>query len=127
MIKGFCLFPELVSNRIDKFNRFALWISTRQGVICPNVRDVFTAGGQGIISFEDNSYSTVPQIIMRIYQNIDKIKLALSTIDLEELKETWNCEVLETYKFSKWIELIEVNSKTTLKNNLPLSKILIKP
>ncbi len=127
MIQGFCLFPELVSNRPDKFNRFALWLSTRQGVICPNVRDVFTAGGQGVINFNDNSYSTVPQIIMRIYQNLNKIKLALSVIDIEEIKAYWNCELQEADKFSKWVELIEINSKSTLKNNLPLSKILLKP
>ena len=110
-----------MSKRIDKFNRFALWISTRQGVICPNVRDIFTAGGQGIINFQDNTYSAVPQIIMRIYQNKDKIKSKLLTIDVEELKEYWNCEVNESNKLSKWVELIESNSNS----NLPLSKILL--
>lgn len=59
-----------------------------------------------MINFENNSYSTIPQIIMRIFQNIEKIKAALSTIDIEELKETWNCEVLESNRFLKWVELI---------------------
>ena len=125
MITGFCLFPELVGNRPDKFNRFALWISTRQGVICPNVRDIFTAGGQGIIGFQNEIYSTIPQIIMRIYQNIDKINSKFKTIDVEELKEYWDCEVNETNKLSKWVELIGKNSISTLKNNLPLSEILL--
>ena len=127
MIQGFCLFPELVSNRTDKFNRFALWLSTRQGVICPNVRDVFTAGGQGVINFDNSVYSNVPQVIVRIYQNLAKIKTALSTIDIEELKAFWNCELQEEDKFSKWVELIEINSKSTIKNNLPILETLLKP
>lgn len=127
MIQGFCLFPELVSNRIDKFNRFALWLSVRQGIICPNVRDVFTAGGQGVISLNDNTYSNVPQIIMKIYNNIDKIKSTLSTLDIEEIKIFWGCDLQEEYKFSKWVELIEINSKPTLKGNLSLPKIFLKP
>ena len=57
---------------------------------------------------------------MRIYQNIDTIKAKLSTIDVEELKEYWHCEVNEANKLSKWIELIENNSNL----GLPLSKIL---
>ncbi len=126
MIQGFCLFPELVGNKPDKFNKFALWLSTRKGVICPNVRDVFTAGGQEKIILNDNTYLTVPQIIMKIYLNIEKIKLALSTFEIEEIKTYWNCELREENKFSKWVELIEQNSKFASKNNLSLSKILLR-
>ena len=126
MVKGFCLFPELVSNRPDKFNRFAMWLSTRQGIICPNVRDVFTAGGQGVIDFNDHLYTNVPQIIMRIYKNLDNIKTTLEGFDAEELNEYWGCAIQETNLFSHWITLINSNISSTLKAHLPLSKILLR-
>ena len=45
-IKGFIFFPELLSNRSDKFNRMAVWLATQEGVVCPNLRDIFSAGGK---------------------------------------------------------------------------------
>lgn len=124
MIKGFCLFPELVTNRVDKFNRFAIWLSTREGVVCPCVRDIFSAGGQGIIDFEGVNYSTVPQIIMRLYNNIDKIKDILEMIELEELREYWQCDLQEGDRFSTWFDLIITNSKSIIKTPIPLSQIM---
>jgi len=32
-IKGFIFFPELLSNRSDKFNRMAVWLATQEGVV----------------------------------------------------------------------------------------------
>jgi hypothetical protein len=39
-------FPELFGNSNDKFGRLAIWLVTREAVVCPNVRDLFTAGGK---------------------------------------------------------------------------------
>lgn len=65
----------------------------------------------------------MPQIIVRIYRNLDNIKSKLLTIDIEELKEYWNCEVNEGNKLSKWIELMLSNSNS----QLPFLKILLNP
>ena len=39
---GYALFPEILGNdSIKKYNRFALWLVARQGVVCTNIRDIF--------------------------------------------------------------------------------------
>lgn len=97
----------------------------KQGILCPNVRDVFTSNGQGSIDFRDNRYSEIPQIIMRVYQNLDNIKSKLLEIDIDEFEEYWNCEIKAEDIFSKWVELIDINSKSIINNNLPLAEILL--
>ncbi len=124
IVKGFCLFPELISNRIDKFNRFALWLATRQGVICPNVRDPFTAGGQGIIEYEGLKFSNIPQIVMRLYYNIELIKAQLMVFSYEELLNYWGIGFEDKDRYFVWKELIINNSALIIKNNLPLNNLL---
>jgi hypothetical protein len=55
MLKSMILFPEIFSNRPDKFNRLSVWLVNSEGIVCPNIRDVFTAGGQGIIEWNKNN------------------------------------------------------------------------
>ena len=124
MVKGFCFFPELVSNYADKFNRFALWLSTREGIICPNVRDIFSAGGQGVIHYQSIAYEANPQIIMRIYNHIEAIKNTLNATDNQELSDYWKREVNDKNKFEIWLELVAIQASTIIKNQLPLAHIL---
>ena len=124
MVKGFCLFPELVSNRPDKFNRFAIWLSTSEGIICPNVRDIYTSGGKKSILINKKNYTDNSQIIFRLLNNIDEIKNTIETISIEELKEIWKVDVTEKNKFETWTNLVSENAKSIIKNNLPLVEIL---
>lgn len=124
MIKGFCLFPELVSSKPDKFNKFAIWLSTREGIICPNVRDIYTSGGKENIKFNRKNFSNNPQIIFRLYNNISSIKNTLETISVEELKDFWKIDVNEKNRFETWTNLVSENAKSIIKNNLPLTEIL---
>lgn len=103
---GYCLFPELVSSHSDKFNRFAIWLSVRKGIVCPNVRDVFTAGGQGILVYNNVITSKVPRILMRLTENISLIKSTLYQIGNDELSESWNCVVTTSTKWDIWKSLI---------------------
>lgn len=124
LLKGFCFFPELVSNHPDKFNRFSIWLATGEGVICPNVRDIFTAGGQGTIIVNDIETNKIPQIIMKLHSNIKEIKQLIEITELDVLAEFWKCKVTETTKFEKWIELISLNSKKIFKNGFDVISLL---
>ncbi len=66
-------FPELFSNRSDKFGRLAIWLVTREGVVCPNVRDNFTAGGKGDILVGEKLFKNVPRILINLLSNLDFI------------------------------------------------------
>lgn len=59
-------FPELFGNRSDKFNRIAVWLATRQSIVCPNIRDLFTAGGKVDIIFSTKTYERVPRIFLSV-------------------------------------------------------------
>jgi hypothetical protein len=124
MIKGFCLFPELLSKNSDKFNRFAIWLSTREGIICPNVRDTFTSGGKEVIRYNKQIFYDNPQIICRLFNNINSVKINIETISAQDLKEYWKVDVTENNKFEIWLDLISENAKSIIKNNLPIKELL---
>ena len=46
-VQGYALFPEVLqSGSPKKYNRYALWLVTKQGVVNTNIRDSFSAGGK---------------------------------------------------------------------------------
>lgn len=58
-VRMFILFPELFSNQgKTKYKRAALWLCSRQALICSNIRDFFTAGGQ--VTEIGTYHSTMP-------------------------------------------------------------------
>lgn len=121
--KGLCLFPELVSDKQNKYNRFAVWLATREGVICTNVRDIFSAGGRGNIEFDGRIYH-VPKILLKLSENIFDIKQSLNTLDYSEIEEYW-CDYKEgDDRYVYWCEMIVENAKSVL-NHFPLKEYLL--
>ena len=107
-LQGYCLFPELLGKSNDKFNRFAIWLSSTKAIVCPNVRDQFTAGGRSVLTI-NNDKLVVPQIYLRLYNNIEKIKEMLQETSADILSEYWNCVVLEHNKLNTWKQLVLQN------------------
>ncbi len=122
-VKGYCYFPELVGKRIDKFNKYAVWLSIHQGIVCPNVRDIFTAGGQGQYIFNSKLYNRIPRIIINLINNLPEIKKIIKETEYSELKEYWGA-FDEDKRYEQWIELIKKFSATTIHNNIPIAKII---
>lgn len=116
MIKSMILFPEIFSNRSDKFNRLAVWLVNSEGIVCPNIRDVFTAGGQGRIEWNKKHYYKVPQIVIRLSNSIDELKVLLNETDIKTLEKYWEMPVKN--KLKDWIGLINENTKTLNSINL---------
>lgn len=116
MLKSMVLFPEIFSNRPDKFNRLAVWLINSEGVVCPNIRDVFTAGGQGIIEWKKKQYAGIPKIIIRLSNSIGELKNILRELDNDVLETYWNLSVKN--KVNDWIGLVSENSKTLKPINL---------
>lgn len=116
MLKSMVLFPEIFSNRPDKFNRLAVWLVNSEGIVCPNIRDVFTAGGQGKIDWKEKQYTGIPQIIVRLSNSIGELKNLLNNTDNDVLEKYWDMSVKD--KVNDWIWLIKVNAKTLNSINL---------
>jgi hypothetical protein len=109
VLKSMVLFPEIFSNRPDKFNELAVWLVNLQGIVCPNIRDGFTAGGQGTIEWNKKKYSGIPRIIFKMLCSLHEIQTTLNDIDKETLSKYWNNKVKD--KKDTWINLVNDNAK----------------
>ncbi len=116
MLKSMILFPEIFSNRPDKFNRLAVWLVNSEGIVCPNIRDVFTAGGQGVIEWKKKQYTGIPQIIVKLSDSIVELKDLLNETDIDTLQKYWDMSIKN--KFDSWIGLVKDNSKALRSINL---------
>tara|TARA_R110002020_G_scaffold238058_2_gene450473 strand:+ start:1336 stop:2388 length:1053 start_codon:yes stop_codon:yes gene_type:complete len=120
-------FPEVFSNRGDKFARLAIWLVTREAVVCPNVRDLFTAGGKADYLIKNKTYKNIPRVFIKLFDNIDSILEILISTSAIELTEYWNKKTSEKNKIMDWIELVGVNSKSVQgANHLDIKQMLTK-
>ena len=105
-------FPEVFSNRGDKFARLAIWLVTREAVVCPNVRDLFTAGGKANYLIKNKTYKNISRVFIKLFDNIDSVLDILINTSEIELTEYWNEKTTEKKKIMDWIELVGFNSKS---------------
>lgn len=110
--KAMVYFPEVFSNQGDKFSRLAIWLVTREAVVCPNVRDLFSAGGQDSFMIKGKVYHKIPKIFLNLFNRINDILEVLINTSSIELSEYWNRKTIEKKKIMDWIELVGMNSKS---------------
>lgn len=104
-------FPELFGNSNDKFGRLAIWLITREAVVCPNVRDLFTAGGKSDYVFGKKVYQKIPRIFLNLFDNIHNIVEIIMETSAIELSEYWEIKTTEKNKLFDWIDLTTKHSK----------------
>ncbi|MCK5016764.1 MAG: hypothetical protein KAS32_06790 [Candidatus Peribacteraceae bacterium] len=111
--KAMAFFPEIFSNRGDKFNRFAVWLVNSEGIVCPNVRDAFTAGGQGEIKWKNKTYKGIPKIFTNLFDSLKEINNILNETDSNLLSELWNKDVKNSSVIDIWLEQIAENASSS--------------
>jgi len=104
-------FPELFGNRTDKFGRLAIWLITREAVVCPNVRDLFTAGGKNDYVIGKKRYQKVPRIFLNLFNNVSSIVETIMRTSAFELSEYWEAKTTEKTKLFDWIDLVTEHTK----------------
>ena len=104
-------FPELFGNSNDKFGRLAIWLVTREAVVCPNVRDLFTAGGKRDYRVGKNVYQKVPRIFLNLFDNVPNIVETIMQTSDFELSEYWETKTTEKTKIFDWIDLVSEHAK----------------
>jgi hypothetical protein len=118
-------FPELFGNKSDKFGRIAIWLVTREAVVCPNVRDLFTAGGKSDYIIGKNVYQKVPRILLNLFENIPNIVETIIQTSAFELSEYWETKTTEKSKLFDWIDLVTEHAKKIQDaKHLPIKHIL---
>ncbi|MEZ4778620.1 MAG: hypothetical protein R2786_04485 [Flavobacteriaceae bacterium] len=110
--KAMVFFPEVFSNRGDKFARLAIWLVTQEAIVCPNIRDLFTAGGKDNYVIKNKTYKNIPRIYIKLFENINSILEVLLNTPANELTEFWNKKTSENNKIIDWINLVDNNSIT---------------
>ena len=110
MLEAMIFFPEIFSNHHSvKFNRLSVWLVNMEGIVCPNIRDVFTAGGQGNILWKGKTYSGIPRIIIKMIDSLPEIKSILDNIDIELLNHFWGN--VRRDRYTQWIDLVLENTE----------------
>lgn len=104
--KAMVLFPEIFGNKGDKFNWLSLWLVTNESIVCPNIRDIFTAGGRVDLAFESGQYDAVPRIFQTLFENRMEIIQIIHDMDVVELSKFWRVPVSEENKFDTWLKII---------------------
>ena len=104
-------FPELFGNSSDKFGRLAIWLVTREAVVCPNVRDLFTAGGRNDCIIGEKIYKKVPRIFLNLFDNVPAIIEIIMQTSAIELSEYWEIKTTDNNKIFDWIDLVAEHSK----------------
>ena len=119
-IKGFAWFPEIFSNSSTKYNRFALWLATQNGIVPTSLRDIFTAGGKMSVQYGETVWTKQSQIVYRLSLHIDEIQEEIMRAEDSWIREMWDTDyVLEgSDKIKQWIELVNDYSQESLKEML---------
>lgn len=107
-------FPELFGNSAAKFGRLAICLVTREGVVCPNIRDLFTAGGKGDILVGEKTYKNIPRILINLFDNLSIIIEEIERTSSMELSDYWGIKTTEKKKIADWIELVSVHAEKIL-------------
>lgn len=123
-LKGFSFFPEVISRKSDKYNKFAIWLSTKEGIVCPNVRDIFSAGGQEDYSINGRRYRNIPKILINLFNDSYQLYSVIKDTSSKTLSDYWELSVNERNKFEIWVNLIQENAKTIYDDYLPILEII---
>lgn len=118
-------FPELFGSSSDKFGRLAIWLVTQEAIVCPNIRDLFTAGGRSDYVINNNVYQKVPRIFLNLFDNIQNIAKIIMQTPSFELSEYWEMKTTDKNKIFDWINLVSNHAKTIQgTKHLDINKIL---
>jgi hypothetical protein len=103
--KAISFFPIQLSNQPTKYSKMAIWLLTREGVVCPNIRDMYSAGGQGTIHVSGREINNVPRIIIHLMERLPAIKLQVLNTPASQLSEFWGLPTTEETKWTDWMKL----------------------
>lgn len=106
-VQGYALFPEVLSaGNNKKYNRYALWLATQQGVVNTNVRDSFSAGGKVIMETIGGKEVKMPAAFGRIKKYYKLIQSIIEEAEPQTLIEYWEVDNIEENRIMQWCDLV---------------------
>lgn len=117
-VRLYTMFPQILGNKIDKYNKPALFLISRYGVVNPSFRDMFSAGGQIPFPLNNGKQIKMPAAFGRIAKHKELINEILEETPNQILAENWGVKYIdENDKLSQWCHLCASEYATT-KDNL---------
>lgn len=111
IVKGYALFPEILSNHSSKkYQRYALWLATNCSIINTNIRDLFSAGGQVDIITPKGIFKRMPAAFGRIESNKELFVDIIFSTSEETLKEYWKCDNILQNRILQWCRIASLTS-----------------
>ncbi|MBP7857340.1 MAG: hypothetical protein KAZ98_05655 [Prevotella sp.] len=120
------LFRSLYSR--DGRNRYrpiSLWLCNNYSLLCPNMRDDFSAGGQCYVINGEPLKTPYPHIVVELLKNHDQIKALLHHPDediLRSISDYWDFSYKRADLYGSWLAMIE----DCFQNNPQLSFVPIR-
>lgn len=106
-VKGYALFPEILSHsNSKKYQRYALWLATNCGIVNTNIRDQFSAGGKVDISTPDGVFQKMPAAYGRIIKNRDLIEETILSESNNTLSEYWGVDHISSNRIEQWCQIV---------------------
>lgn len=106
-VQGYALFPEVLQScSPKKYNRYALWLVTKHGVVNTNIRDSFSAGGKVTIRTTEGIDVLMPAAFGRIRKYHELIEDTLYDISEATLKEYWKTEEIKDDRLVQWCQYV---------------------
>ena len=131
LAKSMAFMPEIFSPRktLTKYKKVASLLMVEGGILCHNVRDHFSAGGQQEIKVEGKTYPSTPQVFSRLQNLILDIEAIILSTDKYKLEDYWECDLRDTNALYKWIDLVNKSSlewDEIRKNGLDIQSLILE-
>ncbi len=102
------MFPVIFSPRsTSKYKDIPAYLASRHGVVCSNIRDIFSAGGRETIIY-NNIEIDVPQVVLNMLESKKEILSIFSNISEELLSEYWHNRNINTPPINEWLDQIHL-------------------
>jgi len=109
-IKALVYFPELWSNAQDKYSNFLLWLVRRYGIVCGNIRDSFSAGGQVGYEVAGKPITGLRHIVKSLIDRRGEFLETLREMSVVEMETYWGeCSCGYDDRLSLWLKVVGDN------------------
>ncbi|HIZ86517.1 MAG TPA: hypothetical protein IAC04_08505 [Candidatus Coprenecus stercoravium] len=103
---SYVFFPETITGKGNqKYSRAVLWLATQKGIINPNARDSYSAGGRVNMLTNSGELHNMPAIFHKIEEHIEAFKNILYNTPSLQLQEYWH-ESIKSNRGAQWIDLV---------------------
>jgi hypothetical protein len=111
IVNGFVFFTEMFGNKPDKYNAITAWLVQKKSIVCPNMRDPFSAGGTEDVKANKNTYKGVPRILYNALIRLKEIKNLIDSVPTNILSRNWGVTVARKNALDKWISVVDRETK----------------